>query len=67
MIDKIIKISKHKAFIIYTNRVPIELNSDEDVTNIIDIALSPIGYEDNVIRITGDEEDTVSIAVPDAA
>ena len=40
MLDRILKISKHEAWMIFTNRSPIRLSSDVDVDKIIEIVMN---------------------------
>lgn len=67
MLDKVILISKHEAWMIFTDRPPFVLSSDVDVVQMIKMMLSPLGNDSAPMTTSETLEDTQSITWPKAA
>lgn len=63
MIDKIVYINQHELHIIYDNRAPVTLHSDENVLQLLDWMHTPSTHSLEVFNIARASEDEVTMGV----
>ena len=64
MLDKVIRVSKHQAYLIYTDGRIVGLSSDRDVDELIMLMILPINTNGDLKLYINSMQDTISIDNP---